>query len=167
MKKILYLLIATLLTSCAQYVPLTEKLIKDYHLSSAALAKLQVYNSSEITLQNGTQSSMGGLKDGKLVLSSYTQLNDVVLPLHTPGLISGTITEGFLIKFDKGSDGVLLFGPLNGYTIMADWNRSGEILYEGKKFYLPQNQSDCRLLVKVKSLKKVVNSVKTIKGNRL
>ncbi|MBL9021400.1 MAG: DNA-directed RNA polymerase [Myxococcales bacterium] len=93
-----------LATGCASYVPVTQELRNEHHLSANDLSNLQFYNSDTITLrrelERGDREVTGA---HKLRVIAGKQIEEVVIAEHTPGVIVG-VSEGLLrVSFEEGT----------------------------------------------------------------
>lgn len=91
-------------TGCRTFVPLTQELRDQNHLSEAELENLQYYVSSTITLRRELDS--GGRRvtgNHRLLVVAGKSVEDVVIESKTPGVCVGVGQHTLSISFEQGT----------------------------------------------------------------
>jgi hypothetical protein len=169
---ILGLGVITVLISCQSTIPYTNTVKKQYGLDDAKLKKMQFYVSSEITLQRGERGAnsqeLDG--DGKLVVSSSSTLDEIVVDGKTPGVCVKVLPGNKLaISFFDSDDQYLVFGDPNNrgrYNLMgAEWKSGkGKINFGGKVYYIMPGGASAYLKFEMKKVRDDKVSTKKAKG---
>jgi hypothetical protein len=169
---ILGLGVITVLSSCQSTIPYTNTVKKQYGLDDAKLKKMQFYVSSEITLQRGERGAnsqeLDG--DGKLVVSSSSTLDEIVVDGKTPGVCVKVLPGNKLaISFFDSDDQYLVFGDPNNrgrYNLMgAEWKSGkGKINFGGKVYYIMPGGASAYLKFEMKKVRDDKVSTKKAKG---
>jgi hypothetical protein len=104
-------------TGCRSFVPLTQEIRDQNHLSEADLKNLQYYVSSTITLRRELES--GGRQvtgNHKLLVIAGKSIEEVVVESKTPGICVGVGQHTLSVSFEQGTS--IDFVPLaaRGYA---------------------------------------------------
>jgi hypothetical protein len=167
MKIVKTLILILLFASCKPYVNLTQDIVNKYALTDSTLETLQVYNSKEIVLYNGTY-LYGYYIDKGVLIQSETKNNDkVIIPIKTPVIVTKTINDKLLVSFDFNSTGVIVFMPSGGdYNIAALWDgKCGKTVYDKRDFYLTNDEANTFLLIRTKDRKQTKSKTKRVNGH--
>jgi hypothetical protein len=169
---ILGLGVITVLSSCQSTIPYTNTVKKQYGLDDAKLKKMQFYVSSDITLQRGErgENSQELDEDGKLVVSSSSTLDEILVDGKTPGVCVKVLPGNKLaISFFDSDDQYLVFGDPNNrgrYNLMgAEWKSGkGKINFGGKVYYIMPGGASAYLKFEMKKVRDDKVSTKKAKG---
>jgi hypothetical protein len=95
-------------TGCAAYVPFTQEIRDQHHLTKDDLKNLQFYTSSRITLRREIESGGKAITGThKLVVVSGKTIEEVVIEEKTPGVAIDVTDGGIAVSFEPGTS--LLF----------------------------------------------------------
>lgn len=171
------IILSVVLFACSPKTPFTNDARQKYDLDESKLRKLQLYISSDVTLQRGESSSekQDLDDDGKLVVSSQSSFDEIYIPAGTPGVVVNVINENTVaVSFDeKGDDNkYLVFGDPNNrgryYLMGAEWKSGkGKISYGGKTYYVMPGGASAYLKFELKKVKKYKKSQSKVKGRRI
>jgi hypothetical protein len=98
------LLAVTAAAGCRTFVPFTQEIREQNHLSEAELKNLQYYVSSTITLRRELDSAGRQVTGNhKLVVVAGKTIEEVVVEAKTPGICVGVGPHTLSISFEQGS----------------------------------------------------------------
>jgi hypothetical protein len=165
MKRILtFISLVTLFASCSPKIPFTEAIRKDYSLTENEIKQIQFYTSSDIILVRGTKDNDKATQDHTLTVKSGKQIEEIVIPKGTPGMVEVVHDNDLRVSFERGVGRNLSFGVTpNGdgsYKFIADeWkDDKGKVMYEGRTYFALKGAENSQLLFRLKSLE--VNKTK-------
>ena len=174
MKSILTTVIAVFalfITSCGpKLVPFTGDFELETGLNKEQLKKVQFYNSGPIFLIREINNNTTEIIRGDIKMKDGKQLEQIVIPPNTPGVVINSNPQRLGISFESGTDRYLVFGQnphqSNAYTLLAkDWKNSiGSLEYDGKQFRVNTETAAIFLMIKVKRLKDLKAHSRTAKG---
>jgi len=98
-------------TGCRTFVPFTQEIRDQNHLSEAELKNLQFYVSSTVTLRREIES--GGRQvtgNHKLLVLAGKSIEEVVIEAKTPGICVGVGPHQLSVSFEQGT--AIDFAPL-------------------------------------------------------
>ena len=175
MKKLLFFaLILFSLGSCKNLEPFTQDLYEREGWTESDLRKIQFYLSQEVTLKRQKVDDDTEIKEGEVQMKSGRQIEEVVIPKGTPGVLIEIPSKNlFHISFDTDDNKYLVFGPNinrgNKYVILAkNWrNRVGQLKYDRKTYTIDSNSALASILVNVKKLRSIQKTTKKAKGRKL
>jgi hypothetical protein len=161
---------------CApQRVAFTQGIRTHYDLGSEELKNLQYYVSGDITLQRDFRREEGEIsKSHKLVTKEGGLVEQVVIPIGTPGIATEVGDTYIAVSFEPGAS--LMFGsprtdrdPERKYKLSAKrWTDDyGEIIYDGKTFQAVEGSGRAYLEVGVGFLDAVEKKKKVLPGMTL
>lgn len=152
----------------------TEDLYDEYRWTENELKSIQFYVSRDIVLYRGDSDNGTRIRDGKIVVESDREVEEVVIKKGTPGVfVMSPKEDRFAISFDSGKEEFLMFGPnakANGrFVLLAkDWDRrSGEISYGGKTWRTSSDSAYSALMVDIKRASKTKRSSDEADGRRV
>jgi hypothetical protein len=91
-------------TGCRSFVPMTQEIRDQNHLSDADLKNLQYYVSGTITLQREAESGGGKVTGNhKLIVVAGKTIEQVVIEERTPGICVGVGPHTLSISFEQGT----------------------------------------------------------------
>ncbi len=105
------ILLALVASGCRSFVPFTQEIRDQNHLSEAELKNLQFYVSNTITLRREAES--GGRQvtgNHKLLVVAGKTIEEVVIEAKTPGVCVGVGPHHLSISFEQGT--AIDFAPL-------------------------------------------------------
>jgi hypothetical protein len=159
------------ITSCGpQLVPFTTDVEYETGLNKDQLKNVQFYNSAPIILYREVNNNITEVLRGEIKMKNGRQVEQIVIPPNTPGVVVNGNAERLGVSFEKGGDRYLVFGknPLqsNAYTILAkDWKNSvGVVQYDGNEYNISTQSASTYLIVNVKRLRDLKVSSRTAKG---
>ncbi|MBP6459234.1 MAG: hypothetical protein KA264_03965 [Crocinitomicaceae bacterium] len=174
MKFVYFIAFIAFLASCGVKVPFTDDLKKEYELNNAEnMKKVQFYTSTTIILeQNETKGAKPKTEEGTLVTSKNKIQNRLIIPVNTKCIFDSYDSNGNVnIRFELGQGKTIKFGVRENqvtgrYYFVADWSydKGGEVLYGGEKFYATSNSGNAFLLVVIKKLQKTRRKDRVVKG---
>ncbi len=160
-----------LITSCGpKMVPFTGDMERETGLNKEQLKKVQFYNSGPIFLIREINNNTTEIIRGEIKMKDGKQLEQIVIPPNTRGVVINSNSERLGISFESGTDRYLVFGQnqhqSNAYTILAkDWkNNIGTVQYDGRDFRINTETANIHLMVNVKRLKSLKVHSRTAKG---
>ena len=163
--------VITVLSSCQSTIPFTNTVKKQYNLDDAKLKKMQFYVSHDITLLRGErgENSQELDEDGKLVVSSSSTLDEILVDGSTPGVCLDVLPENKLkISFFESDDQYLVFGDPNNrgrYELMTKMkNGKKKINFGGKIYYVETGGTRPYLKFEMKKVRDDKKSTKKAKG---
>lgn len=119
------------------YVPLTSKLISDYHLSPSTLYNLQYYLFTELAAGNIILKNKGEAINGRLTLIDNSETNKIIFPTEVELKAIGVSDKTIVVSAKKYSNLELTFSlnEINSSTY-DDFVYSGFQFeyYQGKKY---------------------------------
>jgi len=156
-------------------VAFTQGIRTHYDLGSGELKNLQYYVSGDITLQRDFRREEGEIsKSHKLVTKEGGLVEQVVIPIGTPGIATEVGDTFIAVSFEPGAS--LMFGsprtdrdPERKYKLSAKrWTDDyGEIIYDGKTFQAVEGSGRAYLEVGVGFLDAVEKKKKVLPGMTL
>ena len=156
-------------------VAFTQGIRTHYDLGSGELKNLQYYTSGDITLQRDFRREEGEIsKSHKLVTKEGGLVEQVVIPIGTPGIATEVGDTYIAVSFEPGAS--LMFGsprtdrdPERKYKLSAKrWTDDyGEIIYDGKTFQAVEGSGRAYLEVGVGFLDAVEKKKKVLPGMTL
>lgn len=163
-----------LLSSCASKIPINKSVIEQYNLGENELKSLQYWVSNDITLVRGEKKDEQKSIDesGKVVISSATTMDQVLIPKNTPGVcIKVYGKEKIAVSFET-DDKYLVFGDVSGrgrFTLLAaEWKDGrGTLDYGGQVYYAQPGAASTYLLIKLKKIKKYKKQARVVKGRKV
>lgn len=175
MKRIFFMAsLAVLLTSCATKIPINQAVIEQYGLGEEQLKSLQYWVSSDITLVRGEKSEEQKNIDqtGKVVISSSSVLDQVIIPKNTPGVCVKVYDKNKIAVSFETDDKFLVFGDVNNrgrFTLLAaEWKDGrGKLDYGGQVYYAQPGSASTYLLIKLKKIKKFKKQARVVKGRKV
>lgn len=142
-----------LLASCARRTALTKS-VRD-GISDSDMSRIQYYVSDAILLYEQSDSSKTHIMDGKIVQSSVSGSELVIIRKNTPGVMRRLDRHGNIgISFEAVDGRILDFTVFMGqYRLAADeWKGDTGILhYGGKRYYT--DAGHVYLTVKIRQLR--------------
>lgn len=171
--------IFSIVTSCKtqDFTRFSPKLVSDYSLNEEDLTKIQYYTSGEIILHKEDIDIHDSLKirDGEILTKKEDITEKIVIPVNTPCTFEKFYDYGYnilVISFDLGNNKTLIFSknlPCDCFSLSSvpgwDSNNIGTVSYEGKSY--TTNNGNVFLNVKYKSIKKITNRSKVLKGRKI
>jgi hypothetical protein len=141
------------------------------NLDEYTMSKVQFYVSRDIVLHRDVGSTDTEIEQGKIRLVNGRQVEEVVIPAGTPGIMmSMPSSEQLAISFEATTDDALVFGvssrQAGAFSLQAkDWsNRVGSIEYGGKTYRTSPESAGAILLVDVRKLNKSNKRTRTATG---
>lgn len=173
--KILYtfaiLSLALITTSCGpEMVPFTTDVEYETGLNKEQLRNVQFYTSAPIVLYRELNNIVTEVTRGEIKMMNGRQVEQIVIPPNTPGVVINGNAERLGVSFEKGTDRFLVFGKnprqSNAYTLLAkDWkNNEGSVQYDGREFKVNTASASAYLVVNMKRFKDLNVSSRTAKG---
>ena len=177
MKRLFTTLIATLVlitSSCSpEMVPFTTDIEHETGLSKAQLQNVQFYVSGPIILYRELNNNITEVTRGEIKMKNDKQVEQIVIPPNTPGVVVNGNADRLGVSFEKGSDRYLVFGKnphqANAYTLLAkNWqNNEGTVEYDGRQFKINTASASTYLVVDMKRFKDLKVSSRTAKGRNV
>ena len=160
------------LTSCIVRVPYTTAIQDKYHLSVGEIKQIQFYLSHPIVLYSASDDGLASSKDGKLIVQSDRQLDEIVLRAGTPGVVEEVYRDRLVVSFEIGEGRKLVFGNRfddSPYYLMAEeWERQhGKMEYAGRIYYAKPGSGAAYLEMKMKKLRQLEKKTRIANGRRL
>lgn len=138
------------------------------------VTKLQYYVDRDVELRREVASGSTKVSAGVIKFENGKYINIITLKKNTPGVCTKTYDEKIDVSFEVGDGRYLTFGKLKRdanapYTLYADnWGReSGEITYDGKKYYILSGGSEARLMIKKSALTTLTVEKREMKGRKV
>lgn len=171
MNSLVKILLLLLLTSCSRRTALTTSV--QSVMDDRDMARIQYYVSDDILLYETSEDSKVRVIDGKIVNTSMSESDMIVIRKNTPGvLVKLDKKDNLGISFET-TDGRFIYFTPNGevFTMSADeWKQTsdgpiGILRYGGRKYYT--DAGHVFLTVKMKEVRYARNKQRTLKGRRL
>jgi|688.fasta_scaffold45222_2 hypothetical protein len=176
-KSLAFLFVTSILiSSCANFVPFTSSLQKQYNLKDEDLNKIQFYNSDDIVLYKDVSSSgRPTIKGGKIKVIDGREVEEITIKGMTKGVAinNENMVKKLGVSFEINDNYFLSFGENpkfnNKYCLFAsNWsNNIGEITYNGEKYNTPAQSGRVYLLINVKKLQKLDSNTRIAKGRKI
>ena len=172
---LLAVLLLSIIVSCSPKVPFKQETREKFNLTETELRSLQFYTSGEIRLLRGERSQTEArTADGELKVESGSQVEEVLIPKGTPGIIEKIIDGNTIqVSFEEGPQKYLTFsdvanrkGPYYLQTASYKNNRR-QVQYDGKMYVTSLASSSVYLLFKMKHLKSFKKDQRVVKGQKL
>jgi hypothetical protein len=167
----IFTLAALYLASCGpKLVPFTGEIEHETGLSKDQLKYVQFYTSGPIILFREINNNTTQVIRGEIKMKNGKQVEQIVIPPNTPGIVVNSNPERLGVSFEKGTDRYLVFGrnprQSNAYTVLAkDWKNSiGTVDYDGKEFKVNTESASVHLIVNIKRMKDLDATSRTAKG---
>jgi len=167
----LFAVFTLFVTSCGpKLVPFTGDFELETGLNKEQLKNVQFYNSGPIILFREINNNTTEIIRGEIKMMDGKQLEQIVIPPNTPGVVINSNPQRLGVSFEPGTDRFLVFGQnphqSNAYTLLAkDWKNSiGSVEYDGKQFKINTESAAIYLIVNTKRLKDLKFSSRTAKG---
>lgn len=174
MKKLNYLVviaIAVIISSCASKIPYTTAVQEKYKLGESEVKSLQFYLAGDITIYNGNRDGSTGTEKGELVIKDEQNMNKVIIPNGTQGVVEGVQGDILKVSFEQGKTINFEASKTDGkYRMKPDTfgaNNIGEITYGGEKFFVSSTATRSYLVFKLKRSTKQRSSQTVVKGRKL
>jgi len=163
--------ISVILSSCSpEMVPFTTDIEHETGLNKEQLQNVQFYVSGPIILYRELNNNITQVTRGEIKMTNDKQVEQIVIPPNTPGVVVTGNAERLGVSFEKGSDRYLVFGKnprqSNAYTLLAkNWkNNEGIVDYDGQEFKINTASASTYLVVDMKRFKDLKVSSRTAKG---
>jgi hypothetical protein len=160
-----------LMSSCSkEMVPFTTDIESETGLNKSQLQNVQFYISGPIVLYRELNQSITEVTRGEITMKNDKQVEQIVIPPNTPGVVINGNAERLGVSFEKGSDRYLVFGrnprQSNAYTLLAkNWkNNEGIVEYDGREYKINTASASTYLVVNMKRFKDFNVSSRTAKG---
>ena len=154
MKKIIiFVLIATVFSSCKNLVPYTDSLQKQHKWTADQLKNAQFYLSEDVTLERQLVKDMPDHISGKITVENGVRKEVIFLQKKLPVvLIDTTSTGAYTIQCESGDGKTLNFkvNPSTGKFVLlaTEWkNGYGKLHYNQEEYYVSTEQATAHLLV--------------------
>lgn len=177
MKKLLttsILAILLFITSCGpQLVPFTTDVEYQTGLTKEQLKNVQFYNSAPIVLYREVNNDITQVYRGDIKMKNGRQVEQIVIPPNTPGVVVNGDAQRLGVSFEKGTDRYLVFGKnpkqSNAYTVLAkDWkNGVGTVDYDGQPYSISRQSASTYLIVNIKRMRDLKVKSRTAKGRKI
>lgn len=174
MKKLNYFIVlalAVVITSCATKIPYTTAVQEKYKLGETEVKSLQFYLAGDVTMYNGNRDGSTGTEGGELVIKDEQNMNKVIIPNGTQGIVEAVDGNTLKVSFEEGKTINFEASKTDGkYRITPDKfgaNNRGEINYGGEVFYVSSTSLRSYLVFKLKRSTKQRSSQKVVKGRKL
>ncbi|GJM28337.1 MAG: hypothetical protein DHS20C17_09720 [Cyclobacteriaceae bacterium] len=159
------------ITSCGlQLVPFTADIEYESGLSKDQLKTVQFFNSGPIVLYREINNNITEVLRGEIKMKNGRQVEQIVIPPNTPGVVVSGNEQRLGVSFEKGTDRYLVFGrnpkKSNAYTVLAkNWkNGTGTVQYDGEEYKISTQSASTYLVVNMKRFKDLKVSSRTAKG---
>jgi len=162
------------LSSCGpQMVPFTTDVEYQTGLNKEQLKNVQFYNSNPIVLYREVNNNTTEVYRGEIKMKNGKQVEQIVIPPNTPGVVVNGDGQRLGVSFEKGTDRYLVFGrnpkQSNAYTVLAkDWNNGiGSVQYDGREYRINTQSASTYLIVNIKRLKDLKVNSRVAKGRKV
>ena len=174
MRKVLYILaVGSLLmtTACAKKIPYTTSVQDKYNLGEQEIKLLQFYLAGDITMYNGSRDGSTQTEGGELVIKDEQNLNKVVIPNGTRGVVEEVENNMLYVSFEVGKNIKFKASDIDGkYRIEPlkrdDQNRA-VVNYGGEEYLASTTSLKAYLMFKLKNSTRRRSTQKTVKGRKL
>ena len=162
------------LTSCAPTLSsYTQKLHDRYEWKESDLKKVQFYLSEDIVLRRKAGGGKAEIERGQIKIIDGTKYEVVKFRKGTPGVLLFMPKENRMAVSFEGngaSDNFLMFGPNpnfnNRYVLLAsDWTKnSGEVTYQGNKWQTASQSAFAGLAINLRNIDQYNSEARVAKG---
>lgn len=175
MKRLQYILIlgvvALTVASCASKIPFTTSDRDKYNLGEQEIKLLQFYLAGDITLYNGSRDGTTQTEGGELVIKDEQNLNKVIIPNGTRGIVEVVEDKALYVSFEEGRNLKFEASNIDGkYRIeKARTGSNGRAIvnYGGEEYYISTTSLKAYLMYKLKNSTRRRSTQKTVKGRKL
>ena len=175
MKQItLSLILAVAFSSCKNLVPYTNNMKQQYGWSNEQVKRIQFFVSHDIVLHRDHTQGSTEIVHGKIKNIKGKQVEGVIIPAGTKGVVTEIPKESkLLVSFEMSDDYYLSFGvnPNLGdkYVLLAsDWNDGiGKVHYSNKEYYTDPDSKYAHLLVDLRKIQKLDLRQRVAKGRKV
>lgn len=171
---ILFLFIAVGFSSCKNLVPYTNNMKQQHGWSNEQVKRIQFYVSHDIVLHRDYSQGSTEIVHGKIKTIKGKQVEEVIIPAGTKGVVTEIPKENkLLVSFEMSDDYYLSFGvnPSLGdkYVLLAsDWNNGvGKVHYSDKEYYTEPDSKYAHLLVDLRKIQKLELKQRVAKGRKV
>ena len=167
-------LIMLTLGSCKNLVPYTDALKARYSLTDDQMKHLQFYVSDPIVLHRKINSANSTqVTAGKIKVINGEQVEEVIVPQGTKGILVKNADGKLEVSFEKGDDYYLRFGGNpnrnNAYVLLAsDWQgKVGVVTYAGNKYTTSPESADALLMIDIHKIQSYQKNERVAKGRKV
>jgi hypothetical protein len=165
-------ILVVFLSACSPRIQFTQGIKEQHQLSEDELKRIQFYTVGDIVLQRAQSSETEkGTKDGNLVLSSGSSMEQVIIRTGTPGVVEKVISENKIaVRFEQGDGKYLIFGNTQdnkgAYFIVPESQTGAKkmVKYAGEDYALTGNSAYVSLSFKMKTIKRFEKKQRVVKG---
>ena len=158
-KIILFLVLASVLSSCKNLVPYTDAMKKQHNWTNEDVKRIQFYVSHDIILHRELNNASTEIVQGKIKMIKGKKVDEILIQGGTKGVVTDIPKENkMLVSFETGEDRYLSFGVNPGasdrYVLLAsDWkNEMGKVHYSGTEYYTDPDSKYASLLVDLRKI---------------
>lgn len=165
--------ISLMMSSCATKTFFTHDMRVQLESAGFDLSQIQFYNQKEINLHSAESNSEFGVDNaGKIRMASGKEIEEVRIPVNTPGVCINANANKMQVQFEPGDGKSLVFykNSYGKYQIDAEqWvKRSfGKVTYDGKTFFIQPGGNQTLLMVKKSQINKITRKFRTAKGMKV
>ena len=167
-------IISLTLGSCKNLVPYSDGLKTKYNLTDEQLKHVQFYMSDPIVLHRKiTSANSTQVTAGKIKVINGEQVEEVIVPPGTKGVLVKDAEGKMEVSFEKGDDYYLRFGSNpnrnNAYVVLAsDWQgKVGIVTYAGNKYTTSPESADALLLIDIHKIQNYQKNERVAKGRKV
>ena len=170
----------TLLFSCSSskkmsnYVPFTRDLKQKLEKENIDLKQVQFYVDQKLILNRNLGDQKLVVSSGVVKMENGKYVNEVIIPMLTPGVLEETDNDKLKVSFEKGNN-TLAFGPGSGYTFNnyvlygTEWSNGTTLVnYDSEKFRARcgtcSDIASALLVIRKKELDKFERKSRTVTG---
>jgi hypothetical protein len=170
----------TLLFSCSSskklsnYVPFTRDLRQKLEKENIDLKQVQFYVDQKLILNRNLGDQKLVVTSGVVKMEKGKYVNEVIIPMLTPGVLEETNNDKLMVSFEKGSNN-LAFGPGSGYSFNnyvlygTEWQGGTALVnYDSNKFRARcgscSDVASALLVIRKKELDKFERKSRTVTG---
>lgn len=173
-KALLFLFIASALSSCKNLVPYTDAMKKKYSWGENEIKRIQFYLSREVVLQRQLTNGSTEIVQGKIKTIKGKKIDEIIIPAGTKGVVTEIPRQDkLLVSFELGDDHYLSFGvnpnATEKYMLLAsDWkNEMGLVHYAGSEYYTNPDSKYAYLLVDLRKIEDMQVKQRVAKGRKV
>ncbi len=157
------------------YVPFTREIYTKLLTNRIDIKKLQFFVDQELVLSRGLDNGKIEVTSGVLKILNGKYINEIIIPIYTPGVCELVEGDGLRVSFEKGGQTFKFlnsrqYSPENFIFTGTNWkDGSCEVDYDNNKYRVNcgscASVSDAKLVIKQSDIDKNDTKSRRIGGN--
>ena len=175
MKKIiLFVAVASLLSSCKNLVPYTDAMKTRHNWTDEQVKAIQFYVSHDVVLRRELANGTTDIVAGKIKMVDGRKVDEIFIKAGTPGVVSEIPSSSKMkVSFEMGDEHSLSFGvnPSIGEKFVllgSEWrNGMAKVHYAGNEYYTDPDSKFAYLMVDLRKVDKRSVTEHVAKGRKI